>query len=320
MTPIDWVAFSARIEKRYKARRCAPSTLIKVRQILKEVGEFVASPAQLGDEAINDWIISRPARAAISFNGMLGLLRKIAKLAVGWGYLDRSPFDAESYRLKVPKVAKKRHLSLVELAKLFDHLEQHHRDSWQDGRLYTLAMLIGHTGLRAKEGLRLMVEDLDMRTERLTIVAREARLKTVASETTIPIPPAALPSLESWLPRCGSVWLFPGTRRTGPWVHGSNSRRPADFLDAAGQAAGLAPGTTLLMLRHSLATHGCTRFGMSPKEMQQFLRHANIATQEHYIERDLDNLRAAVLPIDFRGNIAPRHVPNMAPTLSIVGA
>lgn len=299
MPGIIWKEFGDELLGLYTPRRRAPKTRKKMAQVLREVGEFAATTADLTPTLVNRWIESRPDRIPMTFNGLLSYLRKACRYAVARGYLDRNPFDAMSFRLRVGRVPRRRHLSRVEIAYLLGHLEARHLDTWRDGRLYALAMLLSHTGLRAMEALRLQVEDVDLVEGTIDIVAR-TRLKTEAAEATIPIPPAIVPCLSSWMARCGPRWIFPGSRGKGPWVSGSNGKRPADFLDEAGIAAGLPEGTTLLMLRHSLSTHARTHFLLGSKQLQQILRHASEQTQEHYISADLDNLREAVKVIDFR--------------------
>jgi len=300
MTPLDWASFTSELLGLYSPRRRAKKTRTKMAQVLAELGEFAGSTADLTPANVNRWVESRPDRIAITFNGLIAYLKRACNYSVSRGYLDRSPFASESFRLRVGRSRRRRHLSRVELAALLVHLESRHRETWRDGRLYALAMLSCHTGLRAMEALRLRVEDVDLDGGTLEVVARSLRLKTEASEATIPIPPAAIPALREWAGRCGSEWLFPGSRLRGPWVSGSNGKRPADFLDAAAIAAGLPPGTTLLMLRHTFATHARTSFGLGSEAVRQILRHADERTQRHYLQADLDNLRAAVDRVDFR--------------------
>jgi integrase len=309
MTPLAWGPFTTELLGLYSPRRRAPKTRTKMAQVLAELAEFVDSTADLTPANVNRWVESRPARIPITFNGLLAYLKRACHYAQSRGYLDRSPFASENFRLRVSRRTNRRHLSRVELATLLAHLDARRLESWNSGRLHALAMLLAHTGLRAMEGLRLRVEDVDLELGLVEVVAR-TRLKTEASEATIPIPPAAIDCLTEWRSRCGSEWLFPGSRRLGPWVAGSNGKRPADFLDAAGIAAGLPAGTTLLMLRHSLATHARTSFGLGAEEVRQILRHADTRTQDHYLSVDLHNLRAAVERIDFRRQELPGGNPN----------
>jgi integrase len=301
MPSIDWREFRADIEAVYSDKSTyARKTMTKMRQVCRELAEFVPTTADLVPAAIVDWKASRPGRTPVTTNSLLAYARTAARYAVDCGYLERSPFDAKSFRVRQGRKRVRRHLTRLELARLLAYLESRHELGWHDGRLHALAVLVSHTGLRAMEALRLRVEDLDLDRELLSVVARQGRLKTEGSEATIPIPPAAIGCLRRWRGRCGSDWLFPGARRKGPWVNGSDGKRPADFLNAAGVAAGLPPGTTLLMLRHTLATHARTHFHLDAKQVQQILRHSDERTQNHYIESDLDNLRQSVRQIDFR--------------------
>jgi integrase len=294
MQPIVWAEFAKELIGLYSPRRRAPKTRTKMAQVLAEFGPFASTTAGLTPTAVTAWIEAFPGRKPITFNGLLSYLRVACRYAVARGYLDRSPFEATSFRLRVGRRPPRKHLTRDELGRLLGHLEARHGLSWRDHRLYALAMLLAHTGLRAQEALRLRVEDLDLGTGILSIVARSP-LKTEASEAEIPIPPAIAPALARWVAHCGSTgWIFPGSRGLGPWVGGSMGKRPADYLGEAAVAAGLAPGTTLLTLRHTLATHARTHFKLGAKEVQQILRHATEKTQDHYIGADLDNLREAV--------------------------
>jgi integrase len=294
-----WDDFREELVLSYQADRRAKKTITKLKQVFDEMAEFVTTTADLTFQNLQRWKLSRPNREPITFNGLMAYLRAICNQAIALGYLDKSPFVGVRYRLKVRRNRKRKHLSRDEVGRLLAYLEVRQSLSWKDGRLYALTMLLAHTGLRAMEALQLRVEDVDLQTGLLEVVARQD-LKTVESEATIPIPPAIVPCLAAWKSRCGSEWLFPGARRRGPWIYGSNGKRPADNLDDAGIAAGLPQGTTLLMLRHTFATHARAGFRLGAKEVKQILRHTTELTQEHYCHEDMDHLRREVERIDFR--------------------
>jgi integrase len=303
MTPISWEAFTDEFLGLYSPRRRAPATRTKMAQVLAEMRWYLATTADLTPAAINRWVEAQGHRRAITTNGLLSYLRRACRYARARGYLELDPFEADNFRVRGPRRKATRHLSRSEIARLIDGVESDSA-SWRGGRLHALAVLLAYTGLRAKEALRLKVEDVDFASARLDVVAR-GRLKTEGSEASIPVPPVCLDVLAKWAPRCGSEWLFPSNNGRGPWVHGSNGLRPTDYLKRAAVAAGLPP-TTMLMLRHSLATHARTYFGVGAKSVQQILRHADPRTQDHYIEEDWDNLREAASRIDFRSSPASR--------------
>jgi hypothetical protein len=51
--------------------------------------------------------------------------------------------------------------------------------------------------------------------------------------------------------------------------------------------------------RHSMATLGKGRFGMTEEQVKAQLRHTTTETQKHYSHDDLASLRDAVKGIDF---------------------
>lgn len=299
-TRLGWREFSAELLALYSTSRRSPATRTKMGQVLREVGELVEFTTDLTPTIIGQWIDRYPERAAITRNGLLSYLRKASRYLVARRYLEANPFEAFSFRARVPKSRRKRHLSRAEVRVLLDHLAVD--QTWQGRRLFALTVLLCHTGLRAKEALRLKVCDLDFDRGTVAVVAR-FRLKTEDAEATIPLPPGAIPALREWSGVCGSEWLFPGNRLEGPWVHGTNGVRPTDHLRRASIAAGLQP-TTMLMLRHTLATHARTHFGLSAETTRQILRHAVASTQQHYIGEDWDHLRSVASRIQF-DDVAP---------------
>ena len=303
MQALPWSDFRDELVQSYVADRRAKKTITKLKQVFRELGEFVTATADLDVRVIQRWKLANLDREPITFNGLLGYARAIANHAVTLGYLDRSPFVGVRYRLRAKKSRKRKHLSREEIGKLLTYLESKHQETWKAGRLHALAMLLAHTGLRAMEALKLRVEDVDLERGLVDLVARDA-LKTAASEATIPLAPAVLPCLADWSSRCGSTWLFPGSRRNGPWIHGSNGKRPADELDEAGLAAGLPAGTNLHMLRHTAATHLRNGFELSALEVQQLLRHTTVLTQSHYCHADMAHLQGRVSRVDFRQALA----------------
>jgi integrase len=143
------------------------------------------------------------------------------------------------------------------------------------------------------------VEDVDISSRVLRIVARR-RLKTLASEAEIPIAPELAAILQTWIPRTGSEWLFPGVRRFGPWTGGKCGERACDRLRQAGEAVEVS-GFTLQSLRHTFATHARRRWGISELELADILRHTSPRTQQLYIRPDPDpgSLNRAVQRVSY---------------------
>jgi integrase len=183
------------------------------------------------------------------------------------------------------------------VAAVLAHLERH-AESWEGGRLHTLAAVLAYTGVRKMEALRLRVEDVDLVRGFVFVAPNGRPLKTPGSEAPVPCPAALLRILRDWIPRCGSEWLIPMKSRKGPWTNGTNGKRPTDLLRAAGLAAGVE-GFTPLSLRHSLATHLAGFWGLKERQVQMVLRHTTSRTQRRYIHPDLANLAALVRGFEY---------------------
>ena len=123
------------------------------------------------------------------------------------------------------------------------------------------------------------------------------RPKTVGSAATIPVGERTAAVLVEWVPETGCRWLFPGTRRLGPWTCGGPGVRPLDQVKALGERCKTdnAPAIPLWQKtgRKSVGTHARAA-GMSKSERQGLFRHADEATGDHYDEGDVESLRPAV--------------------------
>lgn len=306
MPSIDWRRFREIVDATYSdpQKEYSKKTRTKSRQVLREMNEFCGTTHDLTLDAILDWKARWSDRGAMTTNSLLAYLRTATHFGMALGLIPDNPFRKSSRLLGSLFISHRkrlirRHLSRAELETLLSYLKARRFDSAADGRLYAIAMLIAYTGLRAMEALRLKVVDIDLVEMSVKIVPRFGRLKTEASEATLPVHPAAIECLREWIERCDSEWLFPGARKHGPWTGGSNGKRPADYLGEAAVRAGLPEGTTLLMLRHTFATLA-SAFGLSPREVQQMLRHTTVKTQEHYISRDMDHLHEQMRRFELR--------------------
>lgn len=232
-----------------------------------------------------------------TLRGQLGYLSAACTYAVHRGWLKASPFH---FRKKAdwvregPKVRQTHH-PMDAIARVLAHLEAQ-ATSWDGLRLWALVTVVAFTGLRRDEALRLRVEDVALDPGVLWIRPRR-RLKTTASAAPVPLADRAVEVLARWLPRCGSEWVFPHTRLTGPWTGGPIGGRPLDRVKAAAREVGVR-GFTFLSLRHSFATHA-EAWGLSELMLQRILRHTTPITQWHYRHADLVNLRMGVRSIDF---------------------
>jgi integrase len=95
--------------------------------------------------------------------------------------------------------------------------------------------------------------------------------------------------LKPWSAETGCIWLFPGTRRKGPWIDGAPGSRALDQVKALGERAGVK-GLTILSFRHTIGTLA-EPAGLDQLELQRQLRHTNTKTQHGYRHLDEDNVR-----------------------------
>lgn len=295
--PVPLPDWAASILALYAPPLRARGTFLHTRQALREFAALdgVATTADLTQANVARFAAASPGRAAATTNGLLASLRAACNLALAGGVISRSPFAGRSFMLREgePRPPKFHARSAIRrvLARLATDA------SWEGRRLYALATLVAYCGLRRDEALRLRPRDFDLRRGFVFVVARRP-LKTAASAAPVPIPRAARPVLGRWLSLCGPEWAFPGVRRAGPWTGGSGPHRAVEALKAAASAAGVE-GFTFQSLRHSLATHLGTHWGLGEIQVKRILRHTTVATQRHYVHPDLVNLGAAVRGFDF---------------------
>lgn len=299
MPPTTWPRFEREILAVYSVS-AAPLTTMKMRQVLREVGELprVKTTADLSPPTIADWLNAHRDRAANTLRGQLAYLRAACVYARSRGYLAGNPFDARPIGrwVRPAKSQRKRHLSLAELATVYAALESEIA-TWEGHRLFALFATVAFTGLRKNEALHLQCADVSPDATVIDLTQRHRRYKTVDSEQPIPCPDRLGTILRAWIPRTGSRWLFPTKNGRSPWTGGSTGQKPLDRLKAAGSAAGVE-GVTFQALRHSWATHAESAWGFGEALIQRVLRHTTTRTQQHYRHADLDNLRRAVAGID----------------------
>lgn len=295
-----------------------PATVCKMAQVLREVGELrlVKTTADLTPMRLADWLNSMRDRKPATVAGLVSYFRAACNYAKARGYLRHTPFEArQSWGVLLASEddeEPRRHHGLAELELVRQYLESRSSASWEGQRLYALFCLVAFTGLRKNEALHAQVRDLDLDLGVIRLVKRRRHgLKTRASAQPVPIPDLALAVLAAWVPRTGSLWLFPGKKGTCPWINGMPGKKPLDCLKAAGLAAGVE-GLTFQSLRHSWATHAESAWGFGELLVQRVLRHTRRTTQLHYRHVDLANLRAQVRGIDFAEAKSPQPSPHPA--------
>jgi integrase len=310
MPAIRFPAFTEEVLTVYRVT-ARPATVCKMAQVLREVGELkaVRTTADLTPLRLADWLNSMRDRKPATIAGLVSYFRAACNYARARGYLRNTPFEARQSwgQLQADDDEEpRRHHGLAELELVRAHLESHSSASWEGHRLYALFCLVAFTGLRKNEALHAQVRDLDLDQGVIRLVKRRRHgLKTRAAAQPVPVPDAALAVLAGWVPRTGSLWLFPGKRGACPWVNGMPGKKPLDCLKAAGKAAGVE-GLTFQSLRHSWATHAESAWGFSELLVQRVLRHTRRTTQLHYRHADLANLRAQVRAVDFAALKSPQ--------------
>ncbi|MFO0887511.1 MAG: hypothetical protein U0790_00030 [Isosphaeraceae bacterium] len=99
------------------------------------------------------------------------------------------------------------------------------------GRLHALASFLLYTGVRRNEALLRKVRDVDCGARIVQIRSRRrARLKKRSAAAPVPMPPALVEVMATWIPMAGDDWLFPGLRGRGPWTGGTIEGRPIGQL------------------------------------------------------------------------------------------
>ena len=285
--------FSAHVLEVYSTGRHARKTYLRIRQVLRELGESgVASTAELTTRTLARWIAGRSGPGSgpgsgsnpNTTNGLLGTASAICSLAIEEGYLDRRPNflrlrpRAAPGRANVPR-------DYPEIDRLLGSLLDD-RGTWSGHRLCALTWSIALTGGRLGEIVHALPEDLDLVVGELAIVPRKGnRLKTASSARTVPLPDVLLDVLRPWVEQIDSPWLFPGVKRRGPWTGGSHGGRSLDQLQRAAASVGI-PHITWHSLRHAYASNSLERWAVPIWVVQRVLGHRDVRTTQRYLHLD----------------------------------
>jgi integrase len=297
-TPIPFDEFRTAYLHVLSGPRYSPATRSKMDQVLRQFASLeVTSTADFTTAKATDYAIARSARVcANTVRGELTYLRAAVNYAIEERLLDKGPRWRRIWPRKSKRKRKTAH-SVEQVRKVLEHLEQR-IDTWDGHRLFAAAALAAYTGLRRDEVLWCRVGDIDLRNRIIDVVDWK-RLKTEESANPVPIPEELVPALRDWMFRCRSMHLFPRLDRQKPWRGGSKASRPTARLVAAGMAVGV-PGFTFQSLRHTFATLGRRRWGISAAAMRDILRHVDIETHEaNYLHR-IDDLVDAVRHVSYR--------------------
>lgn len=311
--PISIDRFEAEVIAIHQAKEHAPSTIRQVRQVLREFRAVgVADTAGLTGAAIARWKRAHPDRSAVTTLSHLRCLRALCVRARKEGRLAVNPFDVDrlgDWVRKDDRSARPRRqwsLAPEEVRRVLARADEEAQDGdWAAGRLrayiWTLLML----GMRPGELQRLETWDVDTRVRTLTIRAKLVpvrgrpdrwwRPKSAGSAATIPFGERLAAVLADWIPRTGCRWLFPGTRRGGPWTSGGPGVRPLDQVRALGDRAGVQLWQK--SGRKSVGTNA-RGAGLTGLERQGLFRHADLATGDLYDEQSVEGLRPAAAKVE----------------------
>jgi integrase len=169
---------------------------------------------------------------------------------------------------------------------------------WNAKRLRALIYFVAYTGCRINEALHLEWKDIDFQQGVAWLYFKtENDLKTEGSQAPFGLPDKLIDVLRQWQQDKTCTWVFPNTQKQ-PWKSGGPGYRPFDQLRALARRAGVE-NANWKRFRHSLATHGKGRFGMTSEQVRAQLRHTTPATQRFYEHDDVANLRNAVKSLDF---------------------
>lgn len=297
-----WGEFTSKVLALYEPPMRRIATKRKIEHVLAEFGAICSRPADLTPSSVAAWIAAHPGRRPSTVESYLRSLRAACTYALGAGCLERSPFDFRSparwVDWDVPELPPPVH-SAEEIARVLEHADAEAlAGAWKAARLRAVVYAFAFTGARRKELLGLAVADVDLDHGVIVIQPNGRRsLKTRAAAARIPIAAPLAAVLATWLPICGSSWVFPGVRRLGPWLEGPVGEKALDQVKDLGLRAGV-PGLTLASFRHTFASLA-EGWGIGELALQRQLRHTRIRTQLAYRHPLPEVLRDVAAKIHF---------------------
>jgi integrase len=312
----DWTEFRDEFLGFYTPPLYPSATFFSVRRVLDVVEELGLK--SLGD--LKPRLISRFCARNTGKGGrpitvrtvetQLSYLKLLCAYAHGQGYLTTNPTAARKVWISDGgDEYTGRHLTTEETRAVIERAEAEAKcGDWAAGRMDVLVGLLSGLGLRRAEALGLPVADVDMLDETILIRKnKRRRCKTKKAQAFLPIPDRLLGKLESWLPRCGGVWIVPAIddgHMAKPWLYGGRSSRPLEQLKGLGLRAGV-PGVNFMVFRHTWATYA-ESIGLSDGQIQRILRHTNpLTAKQFYRHRDVAAMRTAVDSVDYAGAPPP---------------
>jgi integrase len=245
--------------------------------------------------------VSSPA----SVDAELRALHTLMETAEEWGHRAKgeNPFSGKTKvegrrrRKKTREATGERHYTFEQVRAILKKATEEATD-WNRRRLRALVYFVAYTGARINEVIQLEWKDIDFEEGVAWLHHTVDRdLKTEASAAPFGLTAKLLAVLREWEAEKNCEWVFPNTSKK-PWKSGAPGYRHFDQLQDLGKRAGVE-GANWKRFRHTLATLGKGRFGMTREQVQAQLRHTLESTQDNYSHDDLASLRGAVQAIDF---------------------
>lgn len=311
LRPIPWDQFEIEVLRLYQSPRRRKTTRSKTKQVLKEFRAFCRTTADLSELTISDWLAANPGRAPAYIEGLLRHL----SAACTWGAHPRraylwDPFEEHPISTWLPgdelDQAEEfpRHRSAAEIARVLDRADAEALlGAWRPVRLRSAVYSFAFTAGHRSEVLGVRKADLDLDRGVIAFRSHPARrLKTRARAAVLPLAAPLRAVLADYLPRLeerhpGTIYLFPHSYGTGPWLSGRPGHRPLDEVRELGRRAGVE-GLTIDAFRHTVGTLS-ESWDIGELALQRILRHARRRTQLHYRHPDLPLMRQAIDRISY---------------------
>ena len=285
MSPIAFADFTVEVLTVYSNPRYSKHTYGRMKMVLGQLAKLgAATTADLTTALMVRYVASLTTTNPNTINGYLSALAAACTLAIEERWLDRPPVWRRVRQRERPMV-KNLPPTFGQVEALVGSLKD--RTDWEGQRLNALAWLASLTGPRLREMLYAHVPDVCLEQGREAFTVNplrqpSERVKTRGSARTVPLADALVPIVRDWIPRTGTVWLFPGVKRLGPWDGGSHSSRALGQLQAAAARVGI-PHITWHALRHAFGTFAVTRWGVPVWVVQQAMGHTDIRTTQRYL-------------------------------------
>jgi integrase len=310
--PLPWADFRMECLACYEPPLVAKSTRARAVQVLNELTALgPETTADLKPSFIARYIANRPpGQSTETLRGLLRQVSSFCSIAEKAGWIRISPFRQRTLGKWVARtpLKGKRHFSIDEIRAvltrmLFEVQTSRFSAQWRAYRTYAVTAVVAYCGLRKNEALGLRIKDLDLVGRLIHVRPHANKLKTDASEDSVPMPKELVPILDGWLKRRMEMppvytqstdceWLFPTCNRLRPWLHGQKGGKALDRLRAAAERAGVK-GMTFQALRVSWATHA-EFYGLGPAMISRILRSSEAVTKRHYRRPDIPNLVKSV--------------------------